>query len=87
MSGGPRGDELAVSPAVRIHADCLNAKISCMMIDLLSMPTTSEMLVTFRGPPWSRLAWMTRSTAEANCDRRARIGSSRPAMLIMVSSR
>ena len=64
-----------------------NAKISCMMIVSPSMPITSEMLVTLRGPPCRRLAWMIRSTADANCDRKARIGSSRPAMLIMVSSR
>ena len=66
---------------------CSNAKISCMMIVSPSMPTTSVMLVTLRGPPCRRLAWMIRSTAEANCGRRARIGSSRPAMLIIVSSR
>ena len=51
------------------------AKISCMMIVSPSIPMTSEMLVTLRGPPCKRLAWMITSTAAANCDRNARIGS------------
>ena len=46
----PKARPLGSTPVWR------NAKISCMMIVSPSMPTTSEMLVTLRGPPCRRLA-------------------------------
>jgi len=58
-----------------------------MMMMSCSMPHTSLMLVTLRGPPCKRLAWMMTSTAEAICCRIALIGSSMPAIMIIVSNR
>ena len=51
------------------------------------MPTISEMAVTLRFPPWSRLTWITRSIALAIWLRMAFNGRSKPAIIIMVSSR
>ena len=47
----------------------------------------SVMCVTLRGPPCRRLAWMIMSTALAICCRMAFSGSSKPAIVIMVSIR
>ena len=61
-----RRDELAEGPPLGSTPTWRKAKISCMMIVSPSMPTTSEMLVTLRGPPCNRLACKIRSMAEAN---------------------
>ena len=45
------GDELAERPALAVDARLAEREDPCMMIVSPSMPTTSERLVTLRGPP------------------------------------
>jgi hypothetical protein len=61
--------------------------MSCIVIVSPSIPCTSVTATIFRGPPVSRCTCTTTSIADENCCRTAFSGSSKPAIITIVSTR